>query len=63
MILFLIFLVIKKQNEYEGLSDYFSFTVKSVGCRFTDYIEFDNDIGCEYIVYLTPNLPTNTSSQ
>lgn len=46
-----------------NLSEHFTFTVKSVVCRFTDDVELDNDSGCEYIVYLTPNLATDISSQ
>lgn len=52
-----------KKNENDGLSEYFSFTVKSVVCRFTDDVEFDNDSGCEYTVYLTPNVSTDISTQ
>ena len=52
-----------KNKENEGLSEYFSFTVKSVVCRFTNDVEFDNDNGSEYIVYLTPNVSTDISSQ
>ena len=52
-----------KNKENDDLSEQFSFTVKSVVCRFTDNVEFDNDSGCEYTVYLTPNVSTDISSQ
>ena len=52
-----------KNKENDGLSEHFSFTVKSVVCRFTDNVELDNDSGCEYTVYLTPNVSTDRSSQ
>jgi hypothetical protein len=52
-----------KKNEIDGLSEYFSFTVKSVVCRFTNDVEFYNDSGCEYTVYLTPNVSTDISTQ
>ena len=52
-----------KNKENDGLSEHFTFTVKSVVCRFTDDVELDNDMGCEYIVYLTPNVSTDISSQ
>lgn len=45
-----------KIKENDGLFEHFSFTVKSVVCRFTDNVEFDNDSGCEYIVNLIPNV-------
>jgi hypothetical protein len=52
-----------KKNENDSLSKYFSFTVKSVICRFADNVELDDDTGCEYIVYLTPNVSSDISSQ
>lgn len=52
-----------KNKENDVLSEHFSFTVKSVVCRFTDDEEFVNDNGCEYTVYLTPNVSTDISSQ
>ncbi len=45
-----------KKNENDGLYEYFCFTVKSVVCRFTNGLEFDNDSGCEYTLYLIPNV-------
>ena len=53
----------KKINGNDSLSDYFSFTVESVLCQFTDNEDLDNDSGCDYNVYLTPNLLTDKSSQ
>lgn len=35
-----------KKKENDSLSEHFSFTVKSVICRFTVDVEFDNDSGC-----------------
>ena len=52
-----------KKNGNDSLSDFFSFTVESVVCQLTDNEEFDNESGCDYIVYLTPNLLTDKSSQ
>ena len=65
MVMFQGFFPIKnqKKNENDGLYEYFCFTIKSVVCRFTDSVEFDNESGCEYTLYLTPNVLTNISSQ
>jgi hypothetical protein len=52
-----------KIKENNGLSEHFSFTVKSVVCSFTEDEDFENDSGCEYTVYLTPNVSTDISSQ
>ena len=48
-----------KKERKDVLSEHFSFTVKSVVCRFTENLEFNDDDGCEYIVYLTPNESKN----
>jgi hypothetical protein len=52
-----------KKNGRDRLSEHFSFTVKSVICRFTDNVEFDNDSGCDYVINLTPNMSIDISSQ
>jgi len=51
-----------KKNGSYSLYEYFSFTVKSVVCRFTDEI-IENEIVFEYIVYLMPNVSTKISKQ
>jgi hypothetical protein len=53
----------KKINGNDSLSDYFSFSVESVLCQFTDNEDLDNDSGCDYNVYLTPNVKTDKISQ
>ena len=51
------------KERKDVLSEHFSFSVKSVVCRFTENLEFNDDDGCEYIVYLTPNVSSDISNQ